>query len=179
MNFQEYEEKAITTRVYAPEVAKPYVVLGLCGELGEMFEKISEGSTRELILKEIGDVLWYTAAIRVELDLAPLKWPTPSEEDPTGFFTLIKNQGIVAEQMKKYLRDDWKPEDSKMESNFSEERKEKIHGALQSLLEELQTLVTINFGKDLQDIAAENIEKLAKRKENNLIHGDGDCRGEK
>lgn len=39
MNYREYEEKANQTPIYDKEVAIPYVVIGLAGELGEMFEK--------------------------------------------------------------------------------------------------------------------------------------------
>lgn len=172
MNFQEYEEKAITTKVYAEEVAKPYVVLGLCGEFGEFVEKLYKKVSPDLILKEVGDILWYSAAIRVELDLKPLEWPAVGEMNEDALFEMQEKIGVIAEQMKKYLRDDWK----EGETEFPEERKEKIHSALKDILVELQCLAAKGFGKDLQTIAAENIEKLAKRKEEGKIHGSGDLR---
>lgn len=172
MNFQEYEEKAITTRVYAEEVALPYVVLGLCGEFGEFVEKIQQGAVPELTLKEVGDILWYSAATRVELNLKPLEWPAAIEMNPDGLIEMQKSIGVIAEQMKKYLRDDWK----KGGAEFPEERKEKIHSALAVILQELQCMSSKGFNKDLQTIAAENIEKLAKRKQEGKIHGNGDLR---
>lgn len=177
MNFKEYEEKAITTRVYDPSIAVPYVALGLCGEIGEFFEKLAvfDGVDSNLIKKEIGDVLWYTAALRVELDLEKLEWPMITEIHPLDGFNITAYCGAVAEQIKKYLRDEWKKDE---EVPFPEERKKKIHAALSTLLSKLQALSIQSFGSPLQKIAEENIEKLAKRKEQNLLHGSGDERGE-
>lgn len=80
MNFQQYQEQAITTKIYSPEVAIPYVVLGITGEAGEIAEKvkkalrdnngvIDEDRKRELS-KEVGDVLWYLAALCEELGIS-------------------------------------------------------------------------------------------------------------
>ena len=55
MNFQEYEQKAITTKCYSDEVAISYVTLGLCGEVGEFIEKVRNQADKELVLKELGD----------------------------------------------------------------------------------------------------------------------------
>ena len=79
LTFNEYQEKAITTKVYPGGLAIPYVTLGLVGEAGEVAEKVkkiirdksgimSEEDKLELG-KEIGDVLWYAAALADELGL--------------------------------------------------------------------------------------------------------------
>jgi len=79
MNFTEYQNKAITTKIYKPEVALAYVTLGITGEAGEVAEKVkkiirddngvvSEAKKVE-ISKELGDVLWYLAAMCDELGL--------------------------------------------------------------------------------------------------------------
>lgn len=174
MDFKEYEERAITTRVYSPKVAMPYVVLGLCGESGEFFEKLlQQENDEDLVKKEIGDCLWYAAAIRVELGLPEIMWPCIEEMGQDDGFVIQAHIGIIAEQMKKYLRDDWK-EDIHVE--LSQERKEKIHAALVVVLTRLQAITHHLFKVPLMDIAKENIEKLAKRKQENKIHGSGDCR---
>jgi NTP pyrophosphatase (non-canonical NTP hydrolase) len=56
-----------------------YPVLGLCGEAGEVAEKVKkvirdkggviDADTRDAIKKELGDVLWYHAQICTELGL--------------------------------------------------------------------------------------------------------------
>lgn len=84
MNFKEYQEKAITTKIYDESIAIPYCVLGITGEAGEVAEKVkkylrdefenySQGVMRSEmkteLSKEIGDVLWYLAALSQELGL--------------------------------------------------------------------------------------------------------------
>lgn len=173
MNFKEYEEKAITTKCYADEVAIPYVVLGLCGEMGEFFEKLKEEAELRLTLKEVGDILWYIAAIRIELNLTPIEWPAPKKVTDADPLMLISAMGAVAEQVKKYLRDDWKSDQS---VELSETRKTVIHENLQKVLQCLTSLCKEEFDTDIESIAADNIEKLADRANRNQIHGQGDER---
>ena len=76
MNFNTYQKKAMSTRV-EKAIKLIYPVLGLNGEAGEIAEKIkkvirdNEGVvTNEIagaIGKELGDVLWYLAAIADDL----------------------------------------------------------------------------------------------------------------
>lgn len=79
MHFKEYQQKAITTKIYKPEVGLAYVTLGIAGEAGEVAEKVKkiirddDGVVSEAkkveISKELGDVLWYLAAMCDELGL--------------------------------------------------------------------------------------------------------------
>ena len=81
MNFKDYQEKAMTTAVYPGkgEGNWIYATLGLCGEAGEISEKIKKAirddggamsdERRAAIRKELGDVLWYIAALCSELGL--------------------------------------------------------------------------------------------------------------
>lgn len=80
MDIQEYQKKAWETAIY-PNKGKnlSYPALGLGGETGEVLEKIKkitrdEGSEitkekKEELVKEMGDVLWYLAALATELNL--------------------------------------------------------------------------------------------------------------
>lgn len=181
MNFLEYEKQAITTRIYSPKVAIPYVVLGLVGESGEYIEKVSElekvtENNTELIRKENGDQIWYLAAIHTELNLPEvIDFPQPSvdrdkrEAAPFEFFI---EMGKIAEQVKKYLRDDWK-EDEDIE--ISEERKEKIFEAWKNCLQCWVDLLSL-LKFDVQVTIKENLDKLAKRKDEGKISGSGDLR---
>ncbi len=80
MDFNQYQKNAFSTARY-PDKGKNifYPVLGLCGESGEVAEKVkkvirdnngqvSENTKLELA-KELGDVLWYIAALATELEL--------------------------------------------------------------------------------------------------------------
>lgn len=76
--FNEYQKQAQTTALYPKEEALEYVVLGLCGESGELANKVkkiirdnngilTEEKRKELIF-ELGDCLWYISALCSELN---------------------------------------------------------------------------------------------------------------
>ena len=78
MTFDEYSERAGVTAVY-PNRGNDmmYPTLGLCGESGEIAEKVKKmirddggvltDERRDLLKKELGDVMWYIAALCHEL----------------------------------------------------------------------------------------------------------------
>jgi len=66
--FDEYQEAAATTAKIIKQIPPDaYTVLGLCGEAGEVAEKVKKfyrdggdrETVREAVRKELGDVLWY------------------------------------------------------------------------------------------------------------------------
>jgi len=71
MNFSEYQERANATAIYNTKFSILYPTLGLAGEAGEVAEKVKKiirdnkniVDEREDIAKELGDVLWYVAAV--------------------------------------------------------------------------------------------------------------------
>ena len=78
MEFSEYQEEALKTAIYPKEIGVLYCALGLCGEAGEVAEKIKKiyrDKQGKLSIedfndlkKELGDVLWYINAIAGEMD---------------------------------------------------------------------------------------------------------------
>lgn len=85
MTFEEYENKAGETAVY-PGSDSPlglmYVALKMNGEAGEFAEHVGKAlrddglgdkgltpERRQLLIKEVGDVLWYLSAAAYELDI--------------------------------------------------------------------------------------------------------------
>ncbi|HEX5743993.1 MAG TPA: nucleoside triphosphate pyrophosphohydrolase family protein [Candidatus Saccharimonadales bacterium] len=81
MNFNEYQERALTTVISEGNEFNDLLhwVLGINGEAGEVAEKVkkiirdkggrvSEADKKELG-KEIGDVLWYLAVFAHHLDI--------------------------------------------------------------------------------------------------------------
>jgi len=72
MKFSEYSEKAATFILKNVKGDLLYSTLGICGEAGEIAEKIKKGrrdgeiSTAALEL-EIGDVLWYLSKLATEI----------------------------------------------------------------------------------------------------------------
>ncbi len=81
MNFSEYQNQSRQTAVY-PHIDNNFVypTLGLCGEAGEVAEKIkkiirdknSNLFTSDILEleKELGDVLWYLSQVASELELS-------------------------------------------------------------------------------------------------------------
>jgi len=80
MKLNEYQEKAISTAIYPRTYAVgTYPVLGLCGEAGEVAEKVKkvirdkngiyDPEDVDNIKKELGDVLWYVANIAWDFNI--------------------------------------------------------------------------------------------------------------
>ena len=70
----------MSTAVYPADKAIVYPSLGLCGEAGEVAEKIKktirdadgvfDTERRKAIALEIGDVMWYAAALARDIDIS-------------------------------------------------------------------------------------------------------------
>lgn len=74
MNMNDYQRQAATTAIYPASVQVLYPTLGLAGEAGEVANKVKkivrDGKLdKEAIGSEIGDCLWYIAAICKDLGL--------------------------------------------------------------------------------------------------------------
>ena len=73
MTFDEYQEFARLTAVYPEDVKVVYPTLGLCGEAGEVAEKIKkhmrDGRSLVGVGLELGDVLWYISALADDLGI--------------------------------------------------------------------------------------------------------------
>lgn len=78
--FKKYQKESGKLAIYPNRGENlVYVVLGLTGEAGEIAEKVKkiirdndnkvDKKQRELLKKELGDVLWYIGQVAYELDL--------------------------------------------------------------------------------------------------------------
>ncbi|AEB12108.1 nucleoside triphosphate pyrophosphohydrolase family protein [Marinithermus hydrothermalis] len=81
MTLNEYQTQARRTALYPEEAWLVYPTLGLAGEAGELANKIKkllrdhadaraaleDAALREEVLQELGDVLWYVAAVASDL----------------------------------------------------------------------------------------------------------------
>ena len=75
MNFNECQKLARSTAVYPEEHKVVYPALGLCGEAGEVADKIKKTIRGDSTLEqatgsigdELGDVLWYLAILADDL----------------------------------------------------------------------------------------------------------------
>tara|TARA_Y100001970_G_C14008828_1_gene737324 strand:+ start:167 stop:484 length:318 start_codon:yes stop_codon:yes gene_type:complete len=76
MTFNEYQEFVASIKRYPLEYKMLYPTLGLCGEAGEVAEKVKKHirdgkkeNFKETITKELGDVLWYLSALAGDLGI--------------------------------------------------------------------------------------------------------------
>jgi len=72
MDFKEYQTKAVSYAVYPATHKVLYPTLGLCGEAGEVAEKVKKQVrdgvfSRHETAKELGDVLWYLTNLANDL----------------------------------------------------------------------------------------------------------------
>ena len=80
MTFKDYQDKAVETAIYGVGNTIIYPALGLANEAGEVLGKIKKVlrdkngdfdnvDTKIAIADEIGDVLWYIAALSRDIDI--------------------------------------------------------------------------------------------------------------
>ena len=79
MKFSEYAEAAEETAIYPHSHAILYPALGMAGEAGEVANKVKKiirdgikeqpDDWREQLASEIGDVLWYCAALAKDINI--------------------------------------------------------------------------------------------------------------
>lgn len=77
MELNEYQKAALETAVYPESMNINYPTLGLCGEAGEVADKVKKvyrdhdgeftPEIKKEIIKECGDVLWYVAVLAHDL----------------------------------------------------------------------------------------------------------------
>ena len=77
MELNDYQKRALETAIYPTEAKIVYPTLGLTGEAGEVADKVKKvirdfkgdfsESVRYELAKELGDVLWYIAALSHDL----------------------------------------------------------------------------------------------------------------
>jgi NTP pyrophosphatase (non-canonical NTP hydrolase) len=75
MTFDDYQSAARKTAIYPEQHKVVYPALGLAGEAGEVAEKVKKWIRDgvldpDAVKKELGDVLWYLAALAGDLNLS-------------------------------------------------------------------------------------------------------------
>lgn len=80
LDFDDYQDEASATAIYSDDYRMSYPLLGLVSEVGELCGKVKKVlrdksglftcADHEAIGAEMGDVLWYLAALATDLDLS-------------------------------------------------------------------------------------------------------------
>lgn len=158
-----------------PATAEPfYLALGIADELGELLN-----AEESEILKEIGDVAWYTARyiyrvcqsnVNEEMEHAYAMFDLVKDHPGFGIEGICIHAGVIAGIEKKRIRDgaNWTPA-KRVEKNVAAAR---AAGAI---------LVCLAYGargkgSSLHAVLDANMAKLSNRKERGVIQGDGDNR---
>ncbi len=185
MTPNEYQIKARETAIY-PNLGNnlPYVVLGLCGEVSEVFEayniyeahvngNVSEETINELtknLKSEFSDGAWYLSNICSELKIN-FEDVAIVEDMPHRFLNyaeaLVVHAGRIAEYTKKIMRDD-KGEINETKKNKIIDELKMCYTCIYKLCEELTCTI--------EEIMIQNIEKLQSRKERGVLTGEGSNR---
>jgi len=177
MNLVDYQAAALTTAIYPKEAKVVYPTLGLGGEIGEYWEKASiygEDGAGELLewpeaVKELGDVMWYVAALASDLGLSlgQIKRNTSPFEmtGKTYPIEMMIYYGKISEVVKKVIRDGGQFHDKKPEIGV-------LLGRLMWCIQKEAGGAKSPFTKVLEM----NIEKLFSRKKRGKLGGSGDNR---
>jgi len=183
LTFKQYQEGARSTAIY-PNIGSniAYPTLGLAGECGELYSKLSsvhsistlDDETREDLQKEVGDLFWYIASIASEFkislgDFESYFYDSEAEYLSTnmGYISLPKSVGKVCERVKKILRDKngwWVEADQIV-----------IKKDLAEVLSDISA-ICYWLGFQFRDVAQANLDKLASRKLRGVLQGSGDNR---
>lgn len=166
-----YLDAAATTAVYSPQWSVVYPALGLGNEVAELVEKVEAGAPANDVLAELGDVLWYVAALARDARIMhdELFWtvrPGMPLLAAHSMNKMVMAAGAAQGHVKKALRD----HDGDLDAR---------RGALQSelalLLHSADDIATY-YGSTIDVVAAANLAKLASRAARNTLQGDGDVR---
>lgn len=173
-----YLEAAARTAIYSPQWAVLYPALGLGNEAAELAEKVLRvpEEPAQAVLGELGDVLWYVAALARDARVAedelvwtalPESFTQPWNADRNSLLSaLLTAAGNAQGHVKKALRD---------HDGDLNQRRDGLVAELRQVLVYADALASA-YGTSLHAVAAANIAKLADRAARNTLQGDGDVR---
>jgi len=217
MLLNDYQRQASGTAIYPGRLSPHgmmYCALKMNGEAGELADhiviaKVAEGfkpgeiglrpDRLHLIVKEVGDVMWYLAAMADELETdlnfiyggEPLVIENNILAIDTEALVLNAVVGQIAEQLGKAMRDDgygmppsFKPgalregdagNGKPVMTMLTVERRSKILGLMKDAIQSLKCICG-ELDIQLQHAMDANIRKLAARKAKGTLSGSGDNR---
>lgn len=164
MTIDKYQAEAARLAVY-PEMRRGAIIyLGIVGESIEVMEAIHADRPWDEIERELGDVLWYVAAICDELELSMMNviqdgtemipFTTSREFPKTWARSMVVRAGRISECFKKHLRD--------QDKVLRDDRKETVVDCLEQLVARVYLLANAH-GSSLDRVLSRNLEKLVER----------------
>ena len=184
MDFNDYQQQALTTAIYPVDREVDYTIIGLGSEIGELAEVYAaskksfygtfktEKDTKEA-LSELGDVLWYVAATADALNLQ-LDWVTKQATTPVHHVSkgltlvdMVVAHGKIQGILKKSIRDNG--------GFLSTVHEELIATELCHIWNHSAQFIYL-LGGTLDGVLAANLNKLADRKSRGVLQGSGNNR---
>jgi NTP pyrophosphatase (non-canonical NTP hydrolase) len=189
LTFDEYQIRARETAIYPSGHAVVYPALGLTGETGEICEKIKKAIRdhdgqidNEALAKEIGDVLWYVAALMGDLGMVWFPGVSITEYQRAQNFISF----TVYPSSVRYQPEIWAlglahvaGEIAAISAIHATNRNSAHRNGIALSIEKItDTLCGLAHSLDLslEDIARTNLAKLAGRAARDKLHGEGDER---
>lgn len=186
MTFLEYRELAMRTAVYPAAARVQYPALKLAGEAGEAAGKLAElaaAGDRGPLLAELGDVLWYVAALTRDLvtleawmsrPLADLEVEASAVADLSltgSVLRMVAAASAPAERFGKLIRDGGLDKGGSVPADAAALM---LRSARETLLH--AAVAAWALGSSLEGVARANVAKLASRQARGVLHGSGDSR---
>jgi NTP pyrophosphatase (non-canonical NTP hydrolase) len=159
-----YQSEAARLAVY-PEMRRGAIIyLGIVGESIEVMEVVHGQPASDELERELGDVLWYVAAICDELGLSmativqdgieSTRFTTTREFPKTWARAMVVHAGRISECFKKHLRD--------QDKVLRDDRMATIVECLEELTARVH-LVAKADSSSLEQVVSRNLEKLVER----------------
>lgn len=190
MDFQfdrDYVPKALTTAVYPEQHGLRYTTYGLCGEIGEYLGKYSKwirgddgqypiAKSKQFtskLIDELGDVCWYAAMLYYECEKHKHTSPEFLKGFNVNFHELLPTGAVYAAEG---VMHSLYKESAFILTEFADGQicnTNKMLSHLKFVLMNIAKLA-IELGTNFEDVCNRNAEKLAARKKEGTLRGDGD-----
>lgn len=159
-----YQNQASTLAVYGKDKAISYPCLGLVEEVGELLA--CEVEDVDKLVKEMGDVMWYSAALCTDLGIRLSEaWTQPKVQMIPDTEAIYQNAFKCAGRVKKILRGDANREEKVVE----------VRGLVGDIIRRIEVLAA-KYGSSLESVCETNLDKLFDRRDRGVLRGDGDNR---
>lgn len=164
-----YQKRAKEFAIYPKEIALEYLAIAICGEFGEILNKIKKvirdnngefaEEKIEQLSDELGDVCWYAAQICTEIGVVfSIDRTKPSNHRNISIPQIVIScNAILAESM---------------ERMYSGNMEQATIKKLQNII----VMVASALNVDLSNVFERNIEKLSSRHARTVLGGSGDYR---
>ena len=200
--FSDYDAFVAETAIFAADRGIQYCIIKLCGEVGEFADKLAsapsiysgvtdhffledlDDATRDGLILELGDIMWYVTALSQQLgyNLTLLQAIRPKVTGtlPDGFRVLTltlrmtASAGFIAERSGKVIRDH-NGDGTNVSYNNRPDFNKATMMDLSNLHNRLKLLSRL-LGSSLESVVAKNIKKLKSRRERGVLNGSGDNR---